>query len=370
MKIVYAITRSDRVGGAQLHVRDLALAMKQRGHQVHVLCGGDGVFFELLRDAGLDATAIGSLVRPVRPWVDRRCMTELAEQFSRLSPDLVHSHSSKAGVLGRYAAHRLGIPNVFSAHGWSFTPGISKNTAWVYKRVERHAAKWCDRILVGCEGDRQYGLEHGVGDPQKIKTIWYGIHHDADDPIADPARSPANLLMVARFERQKDHATLLHALARIKDCPWTVDLLGDGPLRVEAERLAAEYGISDRVRFRGAVPSAQYLGNAQLFLLITHWEGLPLSTLEAMRTGLPMIGTRVGGIPEQITDGENGYLVDRGDVETLAVRLRELVDQPALRRQFGEAGRARFLQDFTYDRMLDAVEMVYRDLLATREDAS
>jgi glycosyltransferase involved in cell wall biosynthesis len=366
MKIVYVITRSDRIGGSQMHVRDLAAAMQGRGHEVHVLCGGDGVYFDMLREVGVESTAVPSLVRPVRPWLDRKCLVELKALFAQYQPDLVHSHSSKAGILGRCAAYQSNIPNIFSAHGWSFTPGISKGSAWVYKQLERRAARWCDRILVGCEGDRQFALQHSVASPDKIRTIWYGIHHFDADPVATPEKEPPNLLMVARFEKQKDHTTLVSALARIKDLLWTVDLLGDGPLRAEVENLAHKYGIADRIHFRGAVPSSEYLGLAQIFLLITQWEGLPLSTLEAMRTGLPMIGSRVGGIPEQITDGENGFLVDRGDVDELAKRLRTLVSSPQMRKKFGIRGRQRFLKDFTYDRMLIDVEGVYRDVVSAK----
>jgi glycosyltransferase involved in cell wall biosynthesis len=364
MKIVYVITRSDRIGGSQIHVRDLAVAMQGRGHDVHVLCGGDGVYFDMLREVGVAATSVPSLVRPVRPALDRKCYNELKSLFAVHQPDLVHSHSSKAGILGRLAAYKSNIQNIFSAHGWSFTPGISKKSAWVYKRIERQAARWCDRILVGCEGDRQYALQHSVASPDKIKTIWYGMHHGDQDPIAVPEKQPPNLLMVARFEKQKDHATLISALAKIKDLSWTIDLLGDGPLRPEVEASAIRLGIADRIQFRGAVPSTQYLGAAQLFLLITQWEGLPLSTIEAMRTGLPMIGSRVGGIPEQITEGENGFLVDRGNVDELAVRLRTLVSDARMRKDFGDHGRKRFLKDFTYQRMLIDVEAVYRDVVS------
>ncbi|MFK8112789.1 MAG: glycosyltransferase family 4 protein [Rubripirellula sp.] len=365
MDITYIITRSDRVGGAQLHVRDLSAAIQQRGHNVHVICGGDGPYFDLLSDAGVSFTRLPSLVRPVRPGTDWKCLGDLKRELRRLNPQVVHAHSSKAGLLGRLAAHQLGIPAVFSAHGWSFTDGIAPHLAFVFRMAERRAANWCTKILCGCEGDRQMGLRAKVGDESKIQTIWYGIHNLSEPQKADPAKQPPNLVMVARFEPQKDHETLIRALGQVADLDWSLDLLGDGPLRPAMEALASELGIADRIQFRGMQPSSEFLPNSQLFLLITNWEGLPLSTLEGMRIGLPLIGTSVGGIPEQITDGESGYLVPRGDDHALADRLRKLLLDPSLRKQMGQKGLQRFHADFQYERMLEKVESVYQDA-ATR----
>jgi glycosyltransferase involved in cell wall biosynthesis len=367
MDITYIITRSDRVGGAQMHVRDLAAAIQQRGHHVHVICGGDGPYFQMLEAAGLPFTKLPSLVRPLRPWTDFRCVQDLKRELRRLKPHVVHAHSSKAGLLGRLAAHQVGIPAVFSAHGWSFTDGIAPHLAFGFRIAERRAANWCSKILCGCEGDRQMGLAAHVGDESKIETVWYGIHNLAEPILADPTKQPPNMVMVARFEPQKDHDTLLRALSKVADVPWTLDLLGDGPLRPANEQLAAELGLADRIHFRGMQPSGDYLPHSQLCLLITNWEGLPLSTLEGMRIGLPLIGTSVGGIPEQITDGESGYLVPRGDVETLAERLRRLLTDPAFRAKMGRQGKQRFDKDFQYERMLVKVESVYEQAISSHK---
>lgn len=362
MDITYIITRSDRVGGAQLHVRDLAAAIQQRGHNVHVICGGDGPFFQLLEEANLSFTKLPSLVRPVRPWTDWKCLGDLKSELKRLSPQVVHAHSSKAGLLGRLAAHQVGIPAVFSAHGWSFTDGIAPHLAFLYRIAERRAANWCQKILCGCESDRQLGLSAKVGDENKIETLWYGIHNLENPVIADSSKQPPNMVMVARFEPQKDHETLIRALGKVADLEWSIDLLGDGPLRPAMESLAKDLGIAQRVHFRGMQPSADFLPQSQLFLLITNWEGLPLSTLEGMRIGLPLVGSIVGGIPEQITDGESGFLIPRGDVETLANRLRELLTKPDMRIEMGQKGLERFQTDFQYERMLVNVESVYQQL--------
>jgi glycosyltransferase involved in cell wall biosynthesis len=343
--------------------------MQGRGHQVQLVVGGeDGPFFPLLDQAGLSYTRLPSLVRPVRPASDWRCVRELKQIIGQQRPDLVHCHSSKAGILGRYAASRCGVPAIFSAHGWSFTDGINPKAASVFLWSERLAARWCEKILVGCESDRQMGLAKRVATATKIETIWYGIHNLDTPDLARPEQTPPNLVMVARFEEQKDHETLLRGLAEVRHLEWSIDLLGDGPLRPAMEKLAGELQIAQRVRFVGVQPTKDYLLKSQLALMITNWEGLPLSTLEAMRVGLPLIGTSVGGIPEQITDGESGYLVPRKDWRQLAARLESLLSDPELRLRLGRAGKARFDQDFQYSRMLDRVEHVYRS--ACRQPAT
>lgn len=362
MKLLYIITRSDSVGGAQYHLRDLAAAMQARGHQVRLVVGGEsGPFFPMLDQAGLEYIQLPSLIRPVRPLTDWKCVGDLQRIIRQQQPDVVHCHSSKAGIVGRYAAYRCGVPAIFSAHGWSFTDGIKPAAAKLFLWSERAAARWCNRILVGCDSDRRMGLEKQVAAPEKIETIWYGLHCLPAGEMAQPAQSPPNLVMVARFEPQKDHATLLRALGELRALEWTIDLLGDGPLRPSMESLAKELQIADKVRFVGVQPTKDYLLRSQIALMITNWEGLPLSTLEAMRVGLPLIGTRIGGIPEQITDGESGYLVPRHDWRLLAERLGSLIHSAELRGQFGRAGKERFDKDFQYERMLDRVEKVYRE---------
>lgn len=363
MKIAYVITRSDRIGGAQIHACDLASAMQNRGHDVNVLVGGDGLFLEMLEKARVPFTPIANLVRPVHPYKDLLCANELTRAIDKVSPQVVHCHSSKAGILGRLAAKRLGIPSVFSAHGWSFTEGIKKHRAMVFKTAEKVAANWCNRILCGCERDRQFGLERGVGSEEKIETIWYGMHNLEDRPLADPSINPPRMTMVARFEEQKDHDTLVRALGQVKDLQWEIDLLGDGPLRSGIEKLTDSLGIADQVNFVGARPTREYLLRSQIFLLISNWEGLPLSTLEAMRVGLPLIGSDVGGIPEQITEGESGFIIPRGDSDLLAQRLRQMISDPEMRMRMGQAGKERFEADFQYERMLTKVERVYESVI-------
>jgi glycosyltransferase involved in cell wall biosynthesis len=146
--------------------------------------------------------------------------------------------------------------------------------------------------------------------------------------------------MVARFEPQKDHATLIRALGGLRDLAWELDLIGDGPGMPAMQTLAAELGVGQRIRFLGQRMDVQrLLSEAQVAVRISNWEGLPLSILEAMRAGLPVIASEVGGIAETIRDGQTGYLVARGAVEQVRERLGRVLGDPTQRKTFGAAGR-------------------------------
>jgi glycosyltransferase involved in cell wall biosynthesis len=171
--------------------------------------------------------------------------------------------------------------------------------------------------------------------------------------------------MVARYGAQKDHPTLLRALASLQRHPWELDLIGDGPLMGDTEALARELGLAGRVHFLGQRNDVdRRLASAQISLLITNWEGFPLSILEAMRAGLPVVASDVGGVAESVRDGESGFLVARGDVAQLRDRIERLLADPHLRRRLGASGRERFVRDFTLDVSVAKTLAVYRDTLA------
>ena len=157
--------------------------------------------------------------------------------------------------------------------------------------------------------------------------------------------------MTARFDRQKDHETLFRALTTHPGVE--LDLIGDGPDLEQAREVAERFQISERVHFLGHRDDvAEILSRAQIFVLSSRWEGFPRSTLEAMRGGLPVVVSNVGGASEAVTDGVTGFVVPPGDREALAERLRDLVRDPELRAAMGAAGRARYDAEFSFERML------------------
>ncbi|MEO6055542.1 MAG: glycosyltransferase family 4 protein, partial [Gemmatimonadales bacterium] len=283
-------------------------------------------------------------------------------------PDLVSTHCAKAGALGRLAAWSLGLPVIYTPHYWSFTDGVPAGSARLYRWAERALAPFGDRVITVCEFDRQLAIRQRVVPAAKLVTVHNGMPDVAIDLRAEPKRSPATLTMVARFEPQKDHRSLLTGLAGLTRYPWQLDLIGDGPLLDATRQMADALGIADRVHFlgqRGDV--AARLAQSQVYVLSSNWEGFPRSILEAMRAGLPVVASDVAGVSESVADGVTGYVIPRGDSELWRTRLEGLLSDPDLRARLGANGRARYEEEFTFARTLDRTMAVYQDVWNARD---
>lgn len=365
MNIAYLITRFDAIGGAQIHVRDLATHFLEEGHEAHVLGGGGGSYAQQLGARGVPIHSVPYLARPIKPCDDVRALKNLRSVLRKLRPDLISTHSSKAGLLGRLVGRSLGVPTLFTAHGWAFSEGVSPKEAALYRLIEKGAAPLAAKIITVSEYDRRLALRHRIVSPSKMVAVHNGMPDVLENLRAKPEGEPARLVMVARFLEPKDHATLFRALAGLTSLPWQLDLIGDGPLEESAKHLAVELGLGERVRFHGLRNDvAEWLAGAQVFLLITNWEGFPRSILEAMRAGLPVVASDVGGISEAVIAGETGLLVPRADVGALREKLSTLLRDPQLRARLGAAGRTRFEAHFTFGRMLEKTLKVYKEVLA------
>jgi glycosyltransferase involved in cell wall biosynthesis len=371
MKIVYIVTRANPVGGAQVHVRDFALALRMAGHEPVVVTSGSGPYIDRLRAAGVETIVVNSLGMAISPLRDLRALTELRALLRRLRPDLVSTHSTKAGVLGRLAARSLGIPVIFTAHGWAFAAGIPAPLVTIYSLFERLAAPLASRIITVSEFDRELAIARKVAASDKLVTIHNGMPDIAPELRANPSRSPVRMAMIARFEPQKDHSTLLYALAGLRHEQWHLDLIGEGPLMPQARELSRRLGLGDRVQFWGErMDVAARLAEVQVALLITNWEGFPRSILEAMRAGLPVISSSVGGVGESVRDGETGFTVPRGDIEALRERLLLLLTDPDLRTRMGRRAREYYEHNFTLARMVQRTMAIYQETIIPNGSAA
>ncbi len=364
MKIVYIVTRGDDIGGAQVHIRDLSLALLKAGHEVWVVTGKEGEFTRQLRLLKVPTLVVSALDRSVHPLKDIQALIGIWIALRRLSPDLVSTHSSKAGWLGRVAAWFSRTPVIFTAHGWAFSEGVPRPKQVLYAFLERLAAPFADKIITVSEYDRRLAIRRRIVPARKLVTVHNGVNELADAPDAAQPFPGVRLLMVARFSRQKNHHGLFQALARIQDEDWTLDLIGEGPLQEQTQALARDLGIADRVNFRGIRHDVQkIIANAHIYVLISNWEGFPRSILEAMRAALPVVASDVGGVREAVTDGETGYLVPAGDADLLTRRLKTLLHNHELRSRMGRSGRARFEREFEFHIMLNKTMDVYRELV-------
>lgn len=358
------ITRSDIMGGASVHLLDLAAGAMRAGHEVEIYVGGNGVLFDHAEKKGLTCSSIDSLVRQISVVDDVLCFFELRSKIKRCRPDILHLHSSKAGLIGRLVGKSLGIPSVFTAHGWAFTEGVSRRRRKLYLLLERFVGRFAERIITVSEYDRQLALKYEVANPAKLITIHNGIPNVAVKSFTSEMNSPVRLIMVARFDEQKDQALLVQALSRVVSKDWHLEFVGDGPSIDEVRSLVNEFGLVEKVTFSGSRDDVQErLANSDVFCLISNWEGLPLTILEAMRGGLPVIASDVGGVAEAVVDQQTGYLVRRGDSLSITAAIEALLSSEKDRIQFGQNGRLRYEGKFTFQVMLDKTLAVYKEVV-------
>lgn len=364
MKILFVITRADTIAGAQVHVKDFAIALQQERHQVLVFTGKKGIYNSVLEQAQIKSIACETLEQKISPIQDVASLKFLIKTIRQFQPDLISAHSSKTGILGRLAAKITKTPCVFTAHGWSFTAGVPEPSRTIYQTIEKLTEPLANKIICVSECDRNIGIQSGMK-PEKIITIHNGMKDISEDLKANLSQTNLiKIVMVARFSKQKDHLSLIEAFKNIPDAELI--LIGDGEKLAEVQAYVEQIGIVKKVKFLGFRENVGgILAQAHIFALISNWEGLPYTIIEAMRAGLPVIASDVGGISEIVIDGVTGHLISRKDVATLSQRLSSLVSDRALRQAMGQQGRQRYESNFTFKQMYQKTLQIYETVVKT-----
>lgn len=337
--------------------------------------GPEGSLHEETRRRGVTLHVEPAMLRPMDPVKDLLALVRLVRFLRRSRYDVVHTHSSKAGVIGRVAARLAGVPVVVhTIHGWAFTPVQPPLLFHFYALLERLCARWCQALVVVAEADRDEGLALGIGRPDQYLLVRSGIEIDVYRDVAVESAvvrraigvPPAAYVVgsVGRLSDQKAPLDLLNAfalLARQRGDAHLV-MVGDGPLRGEFETAVARADLRDRVHVLGLRRDVPELLRAfDVLALASRWEGLPRVFPQAMAAGLPIVATRVDGAADAIVSGTTGWLVDAGDHEGMARRLWELAEDPELARRMGGAGQAR-VEEFSATRMVQQLELLYERL--------
>jgi glycosyltransferase involved in cell wall biosynthesis len=351
-------------GGAQTYVATLLPALAGR-FDVAVAAHGSGPLREAAGAAGVRFVELEHVRRPLSLWRDVLGLLELAALVRRERPHIVHVNSAKAGALGRIASWLTRVPiRIYTVHGWAYTAYTGAGSA-LYLWAERLLRPLTTVTICVAESERRAGLEMRTCEESTTIVIRNGVELPDTEP--PPRRAgPCRIVAVGRLQAPKDALTLVRALAALPADAYEVLVVGEGPDRPDVEDEVRRLGLDSVVQLAGTrtdVP--QLLAASDLFVLSSRSEGLPLSILEAMAAGLPVVATSVGGIPELVVDGETGFLVPPGDPQSLAGAIERLVHDPELRRRLGTAGRSRAAERFDLVSARRAHIDLYASLLAT-----
>jgi len=386
IRVLRVIARLN-MGGPAIHVANLAAGLETRGYHTTLVAGslarGEDSMAFLAERLGVAVLSVPEMEREVSPLNDARSVLRLAELIRATRPHVLHTHTAKAGALARAAALLAADARppivVHTFHGHVLKGYFGPGRTAFFRSVERTLASASDVLVAVSAQVRDELVELGVAPPEKFVVIRLGI------PLVERLGGPAAGLdlrhaygipgdafvvgWVGRMTGVKDTASVVRIVRAA--CDRGVDavlcLVGDGPDREALEQLAHELGVARRCYFAGYQPEiAAYYGLFDAFVLPSVNEGTPVSVIEALASGTPVVANRVGGVPDVVRDGVDGFLVEPGDVETAAERVATLAGDPSLRARLGESARKRVLGRYSVERLVDDVDRLYRSLLEAK----
>jgi glycosyltransferase involved in cell wall biosynthesis len=372
MRILYVVTGA-AYGGAVAHVIGLIRADIQNGHIVGLVAAPEKRLLSEIEHTGVQFFPNRYFEQRVKIYSDIRSIWPVFQAIRVFRPQIISAHSTKAGYAARIACALLGKPSIFTAHGWAFSSGQSGVRRKLIPLAERTAALFTDRIICVSQYDLELARRHKIASDDKLIQVHNGIDPqpflEADGTLVQQELSINQVpvfTMIARLAPPKDPLTLLAVCKSLKG-EFKCLIIGEGEQRPAAEKYVKQNGLGDKVVFTGErkdIP--QILAASDIFVLISHWEGLPLTIIEAGMAGLPSVASRVGGVPELIQEGVTGFTISPRDTPALAKSLQTLLDDASLRQKFGQAAKAKMRREFSFDRMYQETQRVYRQVLEYR----
>jgi len=396
MKVVHIITRLI-LGGAQENTLITCKLLAQRGHDVTLITGPalgpEGELFNQTKNQNYEAITVDRLIRPICPVSDILGYLQIKKLLKRLKPDIVHTHSTKAGILGRFAGHSLkgkwqkNLPGiVHTIHGLAFHPYQSKWLNRFYIAVEKSAAKRTDFFVTVADAMTAQANAAGIGRPEQFVTAYSAIEEDDFlEPISHESKiqfrkkyeigeDAVVLVTIARLFMLKGHKYIIESAKqlskRYEKCVWL--FVGDGNLAEHFKKQVHELGLAERIKFTGLLPPSQIplaIASSDILVHCSLREGLARTLPQAMLCGKPAVSFDVDGAREVVNEN-TGRLVEPKNVEQLTKLCAELIEDENLRKRLGENGRESVKEKFAPDTMVDTIEEIYNKLIAERPDRS
>lgn len=380
IKILYIVTRLT-AGGAQEIALSIASELDKNTFDITFISGPQDFNIEIMRRRGIKIGIIPDLIRETNPIKDLMALMRLYLFIKKNRFDIVHTHTSKAGILGRLAAKLAGIRIIFhTPHGSIFHPiYYGPKAITMLSKVENFVASFTDKIVTCSENERKDFLEHKIGTEDKYLTIYYGIKQDNylktyNGPLK---RKELNITEgaplignIARLVPEKGHQFCLEAFKMVlsKFSKTMLAIVGDGILKRDIELKINELGLSKNVIMLGHRNDvAQILTSLDISLHTSIWEGTPIAIIEAMLMGKAIIATKVGGIPELIEDGVTGILVHPYDTEALSKAIIMLINDKDLAKRLGGAARCYAKEKFALELMIKNTVELYNKFIELKK---
>jgi glycosyltransferase involved in cell wall biosynthesis len=384
MRVAHIITRLV-VGGAQENtLSSIDGLTKKPGLEITLIAGptaGPEGSLESRARQIVPLTIIPELVRPVHPWKDVIAYRKLTQALRAQRPDLVHTHSGKAGILGRLAARKARVPAIIHhIHGPSFGPWQGAAANLIFRTAEQIAGRMTDHFLCSATAMSHLYLAAGIGRPENFTRVFSGFNIGPylEATASEGLRRRLGISdqdfvigKIARIAPLKGHSDLVRvAVLVLQQCPHARFLIvGDGKLRSDAQARVRSAGLESRFIFTGLIPPEDIPAHLALMDCVVHLsyrEALARALPQALAAGKPVVAYNFDGADEVCREGETGFVVAQGDITTVARRLIQLAHNPQLRQQMGTKGRDLVRNSFTRESMVESQYAVYRQLAALK----
>lgn len=384
VKVVHLVTLLE-LGGAQGNTLHTVNHLDPQHFEAHLWCGRgaywDAEATKLLSSSGR-LHFFSRLVRPIHPLFDLWVIFDLWRELRRLKPQIIHTHSSKAGIVGRIAAHLAGVPIIIHTfHGFGFNDQQSALIRRIFVALERFCARFSHRLIFVSHSNWNTAKQLGIGNESSYVMIRSGIplnalkgenpakaRPDVRKEFSFPPNCPL-VVTVGAFKPQKNLSDFLILASKTPNTETRFLIVGDGDLRSSLERKARELGVDGRVAMPGwRTDVGRLLSAADIFVLTSLWEGLPRALAEAMALGLPCVCYDTDGVRDLL--GGTTRLIAQGDVDNLASQVNALLANPQKRESIGQKNQASIREEFDIDRMVRQQEILYNELLSRSHPAS